>query len=46
MRRLLRDIATGRAPGDPSASLRAGSTTLADPSVLESLKSRYAEDSE
>ena len=38
MRRLLRDIATGRALGDV--------TTLADPSVLESLKSRYAEDSE
>jgi len=32
--------------GDPSTSLRAGSTTLADPSVLESLKSRYAEDAE
>ncbi len=38
MRRLLRDIATGRALGDV--------TTLADPSVLESLKSRYAEDAE
>jgi len=36
MRRLLRDIATGRALGDV--------TTLADPSVLESLKSRYAEE--
>ena len=38
MRRLLRDIATGRTLGDV--------TTLADPSVLESLKSRYAEDAE
>src|SRR3990167_3169968 len=38
MRRLLRDIATGRALGDV--------TTLADPSVLESLKSRYTEDPE
>ena len=38
MRRLLRDVATGRALGD--------TTTLADPSVLETLKSRYAEDSE
>src|SRR3989338_4082309 len=38
MRRLLRDIATGRALGDV--------TPLADPSVLESLKARYAEDME
>ncbi|MBI4466463.1 MAG: acetate--CoA ligase [Acidobacteria bacterium] len=38
MRRLLRDIATGRALGDV--------TTLADPSVLDTLKGRYAEDAE
>ncbi|MGH9862238.1 MAG: acetate--CoA ligase [Candidatus Acidiferrales bacterium] len=38
MRRLLRDVAAGRALGDV--------TTLADPSVLEALKSRYAEDAE
>jgi len=38
MRRLLRDIASGRALGDV--------TTLADPSVLETLKARYAEDAE
>ena len=38
MRRLLRDVATGRALGD--------TTTLADPSVVEALKARYAEDSE
>ena len=38
MRRLLRDIATGRALGDV--------TTLADPSVLEALKARYVEDAE
>ncbi len=38
MRRLLRDVATGRALGD--------TTTLADPSVLETLKQRYAEDTE
>ncbi len=36
MRRLLRDVATGRALGD--------TTTLADPSVIETLKSRYAEE--
>ena len=36
MRRLLRDVAVGRALGDV--------TTLADPSVIESLKARYAED--
>ncbi|MBI2956380.1 MAG: acetate--CoA ligase [Acidobacteria bacterium] len=36
MRRLLRDVATGRALGD--------TTTLADPSVIESLKARYAEE--
>jgi acetyl-CoA synthetase len=33
MRRLLRDIAEGRALGD--------TTTLADPSVVASLKSQY-----
>ncbi|MFQ5778797.1 MAG: acetyl-coenzyme A synthetase, partial [Terriglobia bacterium] len=38
MRRLLRDIAEGRALGD--------TTTLADPTVLETLKSRYAEEAE
>jgi acetyl-CoA synthetase len=38
MRRLLRDVAIGRALGDV--------TTLADPSVLEKLKQRYAEDAE
>ena len=38
MRRLLRDIATGRAPGD--------TTTLADPSVLEALKQKYMEEEE
>ncbi len=38
MRRLLRDVATGRALGD--------TTTLADPTVVEALKARYAEDSE
>ena len=38
MRRLLRDVAVGRALGDV--------TTLADPSVIESLKSRYAEETE
>lgn len=36
MRRLLRDIAEGRAVGD--------TTTLADPAVVERLKSRYEED--
>ena len=36
MRRLLRDIAEGKALGD--------TTTLADPSVLEALKQRYIED--
>ena len=36
MRRLLRDIAEGRALGDV--------TTLADPAVIEELKSKYAED--
>ncbi len=36
MRRLLRDIAEGRALGD--------TTTLADPSVVESLKENYSED--
>jgi acetyl-CoA synthetase len=35
MRRLLRDIAEGRAMGNV--------TTLADPSVVDSLKRRYAE---
>ncbi len=38
MRRLLRDVATGSALGD--------TTTLADPGVIETLKSHYAEDSE
>ncbi len=38
MRRLLRDIAEGRALGD--------TTTLADPTVVDSLKRNYAEDSE
>jgi acetyl-CoA synthetase len=37
MRRLLRDIAEGRALGDV--------TTLADPSVVKLLKSKYEEDS-
>jgi acetyl-CoA synthetase len=36
MRRLLRDIAEGKALGD--------TTTLADPSVLEALKQKYMED--
>ncbi len=36
MRRLLRDIASGRVPGDTS--------TLADPTVVEKLKRRYEED--
>jgi acetyl-CoA synthetase len=36
MRRLLKDIAEGRALGD--------TTTLADPAVLQALKQRYAED--
>ena len=36
MRRLLRDVAEGRALGD--------TTTLADPAVVESLKERYDED--
>jgi acetyl-CoA synthetase len=36
MRRLLRDIAEGKALGD--------TTTLADPSVLETLKRKYAEE--
>jgi acetyl-CoA synthetase len=35
MRRLLRDIAEGRVIGD--------TTTLADPSVIESLKALYKE---
>lgn len=35
MRRLLRDIAEGRALGD--------TTTLADPAVVEQLKRRYEE---
>ncbi len=38
MMRLLRDVATGRALGDV--------TTLADPSVLDALKTRYAQDAE
>jgi len=36
MRRLLRDIAEGRAVGD--------TTTLADPAVVESLKNKYADE--
>jgi acetyl-CoA synthetase len=36
MRRLLRDIAEGRTLGD--------TTTLADPSVVASLKDKYAEE--
>ena len=36
MRRLLRDIASGRVPGDTS--------TLADPTVVEKLKRKYEED--
>ena len=36
MRRLLRDVAEGRALGD--------TTTLADPAVVESLKGQYEED--
>ena len=36
MRRLLRDIASGRVPGDTS--------TLADPTVVEKLKRQYEED--
>jgi acetyl-CoA synthetase len=36
MRRLLRDIAEGKALGD--------TTTLADPAVVERLKSDYEED--
>jgi acetyl-CoA synthetase len=36
MRRLLKDVAEGRALGD--------TTTLADPAVLQALKRRYAED--
>jgi acetyl-CoA synthetase len=36
MRRLLRDIADGKALGD--------TTTLADPSVIEALKQKYMED--
>ena len=35
MRRLLRDIAEGRVPGD--------TTTLADPAVVASLKGQYEE---
>ena len=35
MRRLLRDIAEGRTTGD--------TTTLADPSVMQSLKDQYAD---
>jgi acetyl-CoA synthetase len=38
MRRLLRDIAEGRVLGD--------TTTLADPSVVQSLKDRYEEEAE
>ena len=38
MRRLLRDIAEGRALGD--------TTTLADPTVVQSLKDRYGEEGE
>jgi acetyl-CoA synthetase len=37
MRRLLRDIAEGRALGD--------TTTLADPAVVENLKNKYEESS-
>ena len=36
MRRLLRDVAEGRALGD--------TTTLADPAVVESLKEQYGDD--
>jgi acetyl-CoA synthetase len=38
MRRLLKDIAEGKALGD--------TTTLADPSVVEKLKAKYADESE
>ena len=38
MRRLLRDIAEGRAIGD--------TTTLADPGVIQMLKDKYGEESE
>ena len=37
MRRLLRDVAEGRALGD--------TTTLADPAVVQSLKDQYGDDS-
>ena len=36
MRRLLKDIAEGRALGD--------TTTLADPAVIQALKQKYQED--
>ena len=36
MRRLLRDVAEGRARGD--------TTTLADPAVVDSLKEQYGDD--
>jgi acetyl-CoA synthetase len=36
MRRLLRDVAEGRALGD--------TTTLADPAVVEALKQQYGEE--
>jgi acetyl-CoA synthetase len=36
MRRLLRDVAEGRALGD--------TTTLADPAVVDSLKSQYGDE--
>jgi acetyl-CoA synthetase len=38
MRRLLRDIAEGKALGD--------TTTLADPTVIERLKEKYADEAE
>ena len=38
MRRLLRDIAEGRALGD--------TTTLADPTVISELRSKYEEEGE
>jgi acetyl-CoA synthetase len=38
MRRLLRDIAEGRVLGD--------TTTLADPTVVQSLRERYEEDAQ
>lgn len=46
MRRLLRDVATGRAVGNPSTALSASVTTLAGPGVIEHVMPRYTEETD